>query len=134
MRIPGVFLLFFTLFILFEPLSARQGGTSELIADTTDVICSNVLKLTAISGKLSKTLPLVSSSYAVIVNAATKDNNGNGFIDAINITFDQDTSVISPAATGFSVKFGNVVLLVIGVERTPGGTARQWRLLIGEPT
>jgi hypothetical protein len=134
MRIAMVILFISALFILFEPLSARQVGTSELIADTTGVICSNVLKLTAISGKLSKTLPLVSSSNAVIVNAATKDNNGNGFIDAINITFDQDTSVLSPATTGFSVKFGNVVLPVIVIERTPGGTARQWRLLIGEPT
>jgi hypothetical protein len=83
---------------------------------------------------LRTSIPLVISPNAVVVNAATKDNNGNGYIDAINITFDNDTSVLSAMTTGFSVKFGNVVLPVTGVERTPGGTARQWRLLIAEPT
>jgi hypothetical protein len=83
---------------------------------------------------LRTSIPLMISPNTVVLNAATKDNNGNGFIDAINITFDQDTSVISLATTGFSVKFGYSVLPVIGVERTPGGTVRQWRLLIGEPT
>jgi hypothetical protein len=79
-------------------------------------------------------IPLMIAPNAVVLNAATKDYNGNGFIDAINITFDQDTSVISPVTTGFSVKYGTQVLTVIKVERTPGGTARQWRLLIHEPT
>jgi hypothetical protein len=82
---------------------------------------------------LRKSIPLMISPNAVVVNAATKDNNGNGYIDAINITFDNDTSVLSAVTTGFSVKYGNVVLPVTGVERTPGGSARQWRLLIGEP-
>jgi hypothetical protein len=83
---------------------------------------------------LRVSIPVVISPNAVVLNAATKDNNGNGYIDAINITFDNDTSVLSSATTGFSVRYGAVVLPVTGVERTPGGSVRQWRLLIGEPT
>jgi hypothetical protein len=69
-----------------------------------------------------------------IVTAATKDNNGNGYIDAINLTFDSDTSVLpttNPA--GFSVRYQTVTLPVNKVERTPQGSPRQWRLLITEP-
>jgi hypothetical protein len=83
---------------------------------------------------LRVSIPVVISPNAVVLNAATKDNNGNGYIDAINITFDNDTSVLSSLTTGFSVRYGTVVLPVTDVERTPGGSARQWRLLIGEPT
>ncbi|MBN1130634.1 MAG: hypothetical protein JXA71_16720 [Chitinispirillaceae bacterium] len=71
---------------------------------------------------------------AQIVTAATKDNDGNGFIDAINLTFNFDTSwTTASSIAGFSVTQGSNVLNVRGIERTPGGTIRQWRLMIDEP-
>jgi hypothetical protein len=75
--------------------------------------------------------PIYISPNARILSAATKDINGNGFIDAISVLFDNDTSITTASLpANFTVQFGATNLTVTGIEQI---NARQYRLLIQEP-
>jgi hypothetical protein len=76
-------------------------------------------------------VPVYISPNARIVTAATKDTNGNGFIDAINVLFDTDTSITAASLpANFAVQFGGTNMTVTGIAPI---NPRHYRLLVQEP-
>jgi hypothetical protein len=120
---------------IVAPAATLSNGTLEHAEKDTFIAFfrnSETPKLPLDTFKTS--IPFTISPNAIILTAATKDNNGNGYIDAINMTFDSDTSIVPTTnLTGFTVRFGSTTLPISAVQRTPGPNVRQWRLLISEP-
>jgi hypothetical protein len=61
---------------------------------------------------LTLLLSIIGTSHAQLVSAITRDLNGNGFIDRIDLAFSQTVSISTDMIAAFSIKQGNIILSV----------------------
>ncbi|MBN2036858.1 MAG: VWA domain-containing protein [Chitinispirillaceae bacterium] len=80
------------------------------------------------------TVPIRIIPDAIMDSAITRDDDGNGFIDRIELHLDREASIPSGATGNFVVRFGSTTLTVTSVAPVQGGNNRIYNLAIAEPT
>jgi fibro-slime domain-containing protein len=77
---------------------------------------------------LSEIIPL-----ALLDTAITRDANGNGFIDHIDLTFNRPATIATNLTGSFTVRFGSTTFTVTAISLVPGD-GRHYQLTVEEPT
>ncbi|MBN2035483.1 MAG: fibro-slime domain-containing protein [Chitinispirillaceae bacterium] len=82
---------------------------------TIDPATPGTIVLTVQSGTASVTVPIIVAGLPWLDSAITRDINGNGLIDRIDLSFDRAAAIAPTLAGNFSVKHGATIFPVTGI-------------------
>jgi fibro-slime domain-containing protein len=88
-----------------------------------------VTNLTVTSLNASVTVPVIVLSLPALDSAITRDVNGNGLIDRIDLAFSRDAAIPATVTGNFSIKYGAVTFPVASIVQVD---ARHFHLLLRE--
>jgi hypothetical protein len=106
------------------PLPATQTGQWII-----DPATPGVTHLTVTSLNASVTVPVVVIALPALDTAVTRDIDGNGLIDRIDLAFDRDAVIAATSIGNFSVRYGAVTFPVTSIIQID---ARHFQLILQE--